>query len=73
MTDSSPDGGSPRVRVDDVLAADVRAGGREREVVRLDDRGDPVGLQRVLDARCASAGSGSAAPRIRMSPPALIE
>ena len=38
------------MRVDDVLAADVGARGREREVVRLDHGRDPVVQHRVLDA-----------------------
>ena len=50
------------MRVDDVLAAEVGAGGREREVVRLDDGRDQIGLPRVLDAGAPRAlGERSAA------------
>ena len=50
VTESTPSGGAAGVRVDDVIAADVGARGRDREVVRLDDGRDLVADPRVLDA-----------------------
>ena len=58
VTESTPVGGLPRVRVDDVLAALVGARRRDREIARLDDGGDAVALERVLDADAPDVAPG---------------
>src|SRR5205807_938607 len=52
------------VRVEDVVAARVGAGRRDREIARFDDRGDAVTYGRMLDADAPAAAHADVAARV---------